>query len=36
MEFFVTFLNGFQLLTIVTEKSILDIIGVLEPPLIDT
>ena len=31
-----TFVNGFQLLTNVTKKSILDITGVLDPPLIDT
>ena len=35
MEFFVTFINGFQLLTNVTNKSILDYTGVLDPPLID-
>ena len=34
MEFFATFVNGFQLLTNVTKKSILDITGVLDPPLI--
>ena len=34
MKFFVTFVNGFQLLTNVTKKSILDITGVLDPPLI--
>ena len=33
MKSFVTFVNGFQLLTNVTKKSILDITGVLESPL---
>ena len=34
MKFFTTFANGFQLLTNVTKKSILDITGVLDPSLI--
>ena len=33
MEHFVTIVNGFQPLTIVTKCSILDIAAVLDPPL---
>ena len=35
MEHFVIIVNGFQPLTIITNCSILDVAGVLDPPLID-
>ena len=36
MEFFLTFVNSFHLLTNVTKKCIVDITGVIDAPLIDT
>ena len=36
MEFFLTFVNSFHLLTNVTKKCIVDITEVIDPPLIDT
>ena len=33
MEHFVIIVNGFQLLTIITKRSILDIAAALDPPL---
>ena len=33
MERFVIIVNGFQLLTIITKRSILDVAAVLDPPL---
>ena len=35
MERFVIIVNGFQLLTIITKRSILDVVAVLVPPLIN-
>ena len=32
MELFVTIVNGFKPLTIITKRSILDVAGVLDPP----
>ena len=34
MERFVIIVNGFQLLTIITKRSILDVTTVLDPPLV--
>ena len=34
MERFVTIVNGFQPLTIITKRSILDVAAALDPPLI--
>ena len=34
MEHFVTIVNGFQPLTIITKRSILDVAAVLDPPLV--
>ena len=36
MERFVTIVNGFQSLTIITKRSILDVAEVLDPPLKST
>ena len=33
MERFVIIVNGFQLITIITKRSILDVAAVLDPPL---
>ena len=33
MERFVIIVNGFQLLTIITKRSVLDVAAVLDPPL---
>ena len=35
MQYFVIIVNGFQLLTIITKSSILDVAAVLDPPLSD-
>ena len=34
MELFVIIVNGFQLLTIITKRSILDVAAALDPPLV--
>ena len=34
MEHFVIILNGFQLLTLITKRSILNVAAVLDPPLL--
>ena len=34
MERFVIMINGFQLLTIITKRSILDVAAALDPPLL--
>ena len=34
MERFVIIINGFQLLTIITKSSILDVVAILDPPLL--
>ena len=34
MERFMVILNGWKLLTIITKRSILDVVAVLNPPLI--
>ena len=34
MECFVIIVNGFQPLTIITKRSILDVAGVLDPPVL--
>ena len=36
MEYFVIIVNGFQPLTIITKRSILDAAAALDPPLIRT